>query len=446
MLRGDDDSFSDRLLSFTDGSTIIDSIDNPDDALKSLEVSKFSSLAVNYKSMKEKFEFSFVGTDENKTKKVLKSRTRVYQLDITHVTYDYEGNNYELWIYGKDNVIFNETNPFLIIANKNETEADELLKEKKYTYAISKLEKACQIAEASKNYDALCSFSEKLNDSRKKSNVEYLLGLLLGTFVTAVFYFIAKKTSLVYPSNEKLVTQGLGLPYPAVNKVLLGILNTILNYASPILLAASVFIKLVRDKLKEKRLRILVPGVLLLLYAIVRTFIFTKFAFAESDEFLAISIIPIIVAVIIYVAIKEPYKIVSSPYEEENASQENESSESEESDSDGSDDEESEYESVHVETISPKHRIIAMLLSFFLGFCGGHCFYVGKFWSGILRLAIFFAGSYFGSGTEEHPETAPHPVLGGILVGIACLWMLVDFILICAGKYKDKHGAVIKNW
>lgn len=136
---------------------------------------------------------------------------------------------------------------------------------------------------------------------------------------------------------------------------------------------------------------------------------------------------------------------------EEKAQVEREAAEAEaaaksDEDSDESDDEESVDKSVHVETISSKHRIIAMLLSLFLGFCGGHCFYVGKFWSGILRLAIFFAGSYFGSGTEEHPDTAPNPVLGGILVGIACLWMLVDFILICAGKYKDKHGAVIKSW
>jgi TM2 domain-containing membrane protein YozV len=60
-----------------------------------------------------------------------------------------------------------------------------------------------------------------------------------------------------------------------------------------------------------------------------------------------------------------------------------------------------------------KSWIVAVLLCFFLGVLGVHRFYVGKIGTGILQLVT----------------------LGGF--GI---WVLIDFIMILVGAFKDKQG------
>jgi len=62
---------------------------------------------------------------------------------------------------------------------------------------------------------------------------------------------------------------------------------------------------------------------------------------------------------------------------------------------------------------SDKRMVPALLLCFFLGFLGVHRFYVGKVGTGILMLVT----------------------AGG--VGI---WVIVDFVMICVGSFKDKEG------
>ena len=69
--------------------------------------------------------------------------------------------------------------------------------------------------------------------------------------------------------------------------------------------------------------------------------------------------------------------------------------------------------------MSSKSRLAALLLCIFLGGFGIHRFYAGKIGTGILWL------------------------LTGGLFGIGCL---IDLILIICGSFKDKKGAVIKNW
>ncbi len=69
--------------------------------------------------------------------------------------------------------------------------------------------------------------------------------------------------------------------------------------------------------------------------------------------------------------------------------------------------------------ISPKSRLAALLLCFFLGVLGVHRFYVGKIGTGILMLLTF----------------------GGL--GI---WALIDLILIVAGAFKDKEGRRVFRW
>ncbi|MBL7075841.1 MAG: TM2 domain-containing protein [Kiritimatiellae bacterium] len=68
---------------------------------------------------------------------------------------------------------------------------------------------------------------------------------------------------------------------------------------------------------------------------------------------------------------------------------------------------------------SPKKRLVALLLCFFLGTIGIHRFYVGKVGTGVLM--ILTAGG-----------------LG--------IWTLIDFIMIIVGSFKDKEGAVLTEW
>jgi len=65
---------------------------------------------------------------------------------------------------------------------------------------------------------------------------------------------------------------------------------------------------------------------------------------------------------------------------------------------------------------SPKQKVVAALLCFFLGCFGVHRFYVGKWGTGILQILT----------------------LGGL--GI---WAFIDFILILIDKFTDKQGLVL---
>jgi len=70
--------------------------------------------------------------------------------------------------------------------------------------------------------------------------------------------------------------------------------------------------------------------------------------------------------------------------------------------------------------ISPKSRLAALLLCFFVGVLGVHRFYVGKIGTGIIWIVTLGGG--FGIGT------------------------LVDFIMIICGSFKDKEGLPLKTW
>lgn len=72
-----------------------------------------------------------------------------------------------------------------------------------------------------------------------------------------------------------------------------------------------------------------------------------------------------------------------------------------------------------VTNISPKSRLVTLLLCFFLGGFGAHRFYVGKIGTGILMLLT----------------------LGGL--GI---WWLIDTIIIIVGSFEDKDGRRIFRW
>ena len=70
-------------------------------------------------------------------------------------------------------------------------------------------------------------------------------------------------------------------------------------------------------------------------------------------------------------------------------------------------------------TLSPKSKLVALLLCFFLGGWGVHRFYVGKIGTGILYL-----------------------LTGGLfLIGI-----IVDFVNILTNNFKDRQGHLISLW
>ena len=69
--------------------------------------------------------------------------------------------------------------------------------------------------------------------------------------------------------------------------------------------------------------------------------------------------------------------------------------------------------------ISPKSRLVALLLCFFLGFLGIHRFYVGKIGTGILML---------------------------ITLGLFGIWTFIDLIIIIVGAFKDKEGLKVFRW
>lgn len=69
--------------------------------------------------------------------------------------------------------------------------------------------------------------------------------------------------------------------------------------------------------------------------------------------------------------------------------------------------------------VSEKSRLAAALLCWFLGVFGVHRYYVGKIGTGLLMLVT----------------------LGGL--GI---WVLIDFIIILVGSFKDKKDLPLVNW
>lgn len=69
--------------------------------------------------------------------------------------------------------------------------------------------------------------------------------------------------------------------------------------------------------------------------------------------------------------------------------------------------------------VSPKLRLAAALFCGFFGYLGIHRFYVGKIGTGILMI---------------------------LTVGGLGIWVIIDFIFIVVGQFRDKEGRVLRRW
>ena len=104
--------------------------------------------------------------------------------------------------------------------------------------------------------------------------------------------------------------------------------------------------------------------------------------------------------------------------------------------------------------VSPKKRLIAALLAYFLGGIGLNDFYLGKRQNGFAKILMFFVGifaiitSMVAIAVFDFQVTAFY-----LLYGLGCLSLalpsfiaFVQLIMILCGVTKDINGKLVKDW
>lgn len=90
------------------------------------------------------------------------------------------------------------------------------------------------------------------------------------------------------------------------------------------------------------------------------------------------------------------------------------------------------------ENISTKSRLITLLLCFFLGFLGAHRIYIGKKQSGgFLEVSVIISSVFFFLAKSE---------LFALILLFCGVWIIIDFILILFGKFKDDLDKPVLRW
>jgi TM2 domain-containing membrane protein YozV len=85
--------------------------------------------------------------------------------------------------------------------------------------------------------------------------------------------------------------------------------------------------------------------------------------------------------------------------------------------------------------ISPKSRLAATLLAFFLGEFGAHRFYVGKTGTAVVMLLLCIVGL-----------ATVWFFIGYLFLVAVGIWAFVDFIFAVVGRMRDKEGRLIQKW
>ncbi len=84
---------------------------------------------------------------------------------------------------------------------------------------------------------------------------------------------------------------------------------------------------------------------------------------------------------------------------------------------------------------SPKSRLVALLLCFFLGMTGAHRFYVGQSLSACLMLLLFLVSLLLAL-----------VFVGYIGLMLDYIWAVIDGILILVGAFRDGDGRRVSCW
>lgn len=92
---------------------------------------------------------------------------------------------------------------------------------------------------------------------------------------------------------------------------------------------------------------------------------------------------------------------------------------------------------VRMSKVSPKSRLIALLLCLILGFFGVHNFYAGKKSKGFLDIFILCACLLIASKNQT---------FSGLLACSLFIFYLIDLVSIMIGRFTDNNNCVIKNW
>ena len=429
------------LRAYSESNSIEDSEDIPSEVFNAFNKHQLYSLRDKYKELLDEViniyevnnDFS-KGVDRFTSKKITKVRTQICKINISHITYEWNDKKYELWLYGNHNEIFSFDSPCIEFAEQNAKIAKDFQDKKKYVEAIKPLEAACKIADKSGNHQLFNNYIKLLKESRKKSKIDYNIGLLIGLGLVSIFQLLP-----LLPRVNNYLVLLLNIKSEELAGILRMLTALFINIITPGFLSSVIFKKIIRDKLKHKVLRIMSSISLPVTYILIVKL--STYFMQNTDKFLLIgsTIVFCICLILVYIK-KVPYqdykmttyikpKIIDK-YDNKITTK-TEKIMKDTSDSDN---------------VSPKRRTVALILSLFLGVFGIHSFYVGKFLRGCIQFSLSIIGFYLLPRQGASDITSTREAMAGICLSLLELWALVDFILILIGKFRDKNRMKIIKW
>lgn len=416
---------------------IVESEDSPNGVLNDLSKinavkNQYSKLFNSVSAACEEKKGYMEGYSSFTTKKITKVRTEVFEINVIRLTYEYNSKSYDFWIYGNENSIFTLNSPFMEIAIKNEEKAKRFFSEKRYAKASNVYEKLCKISDENHNHNAFREYAKQLKISRKKAKVDYYMGLTigLGFLLFAYFSHFIKFPFLEFNfSTDPLLSEIF--PFylsPNAFSFYKIALEVVFNILIPIFVVFVLFFKFIREHLNIKVLRLLCSAVIPVFYV----FLIRILLLVLSSPI--VKIIDVSIFVIFFILLFV-IKISYQDYKMKNLedSQKLKELKKEKLEEKKKKDEEN--------GISSKKRWVALLLSFLIfGYFGIYRFYVGKFITGVFQVILATLDIFLLAGSNDRLA------FGLILLIVILIRLLIDFVLILSGHYKDKKDLKLKNW